>query len=400
MSYSQAPHPAAILSIGTAVPPYRVEQAAVGQWMSEAFDNDRVLTRWIRSLYRLSGIETRYTCLPDGFRPPEESRFAPGRDPQDTPATAERMEIYKRESVQVGKDAACDAITNYSNVSGEDHASITDSITHLITVSCTGFFAPGLDQMIARQINLRPNVERTIIGFMGCAAAFNALRLANQIVQGQPKARVLIVCVELCTLHIQPSKKRADLVSAAIFADGGGACLVGKPQEGQRDIFELGNFYTELTPETESFMVWDIGNNGFTLHLASEIPDSLGQVAPRALQQLFHNEPPDLQFWAIHPGGRAIVDHLTEIFALAPEQIAPSRTVLRDYGNVSSPTILFVLQEYRKRLRQYPVNSRVDGVAMAFGPGLVTELLHLTYLVDDVQSNVENRKGAHVESVS
>ncbi|NOK59469.1 MAG: type III polyketide synthase [Chloroflexi bacterium AL-W] len=400
MIYSQAPHPPAILSIGTAVPPYRVEQAAVGQWMSEAFNNDRAMTRWIRSLYKLSGVETRYTCLPDGLRPPEESRFAPGRDPHDTPSTAERMEVYKRESVQVGKEAAYEAITNYSEISGDNIATVTDSITHLLTVSCTGFFAPGLDQMIARQLNLQPSVERTIIGFMGCAAAFNALRLANQIVQAQPSARVLIVCVELCTLHIQPSKKRADLVSAAIFADGGGACLVGIPEAGQSDIFELGGFYTELTPETESFMVWDIGNNGFTLHLASDIPGSLGQVAPRALQELFHNDPPDLQFWAIHPGGRAIVDHLTDIFALAPDQIAPSRTVLRDYGNVSSPTILFVLQEYRKRLRQYPVGSRVDGVAMAFGPGLVTELAHLTYLVSDMQSDADDRKEAHVKSVS
>jgi predicted naringenin-chalcone synthase len=128
-------------------------------------------------------------------------------------------------------------------------------------------------------------------------------------------------------------------------------------------------------------MVWRIGDHGYTLRLSRETPAQLAEIAPDALRQLFNQQPPDLAFWAIHPGGRAILDRMEELFGLSPEQIAPSREVLRHYGNMSSPTILFVLQAYRRRLQQFPANRRLDGVMMAFGPGLVTELAHLVYRV-------------------
>jgi predicted naringenin-chalcone synthase len=376
---------AAILSIGTAVPQHCVNQEFVGRWMAESVGNDTPKARWIRRLYAGSGIETRYPCQSYGDVSPGESRFAPGCDPAQAATTAERMEIYEREAVIVGTEAARRAIDSCAADHGGDPAAVADSITHLIAVSCTGFFAPGLDQMIARQLELRPAVERIVVGFMGCAAAFNAMRLADQIVRGQPAARVLIVCVELCSLHVQPSQERVDLVGASLFCDGAGACIVGVPASGQRDIFELRGFYTELTPETESFMVWKIGNHGYTLHLSSAIPENLAQIAPQALQKLFDHAPPALRFWAIHPGGRGIVDKLSEIFALPPTEVEPSRTVLRDYGNMSSPTIFFVLQEHRKRLRHTAETAGLDskpldGVAMAFGPGLVTEMAHLAYV--------------------
>ncbi len=293
------------------------------------------------------------------------------------------MAIYERESVRVGTAAARQAIESYSSTEGSEPADVADSITHVIAVSCTGFFAPGLDQMIARQLELRPQVERTIVGFMGCAAAFNALRLADQIVRGRPEARVLIVCVELCTLHLQQGHRSEDLIVGALFSDGASACIVGRPRPEQQDVFEIQRFYTELTPETESFMVWRIGNHGYKLHLSTEIPARLAEVAPMALQTLFAHNIPDLSFWAIHPGGRAILDSLTEIFTLAPHYLEPSRETLHLYGNVSSATILFVLQAYRRRLREQATGSRLDGVAMAFGPGLVTELAHLVYRVGD-----------------
>jgi predicted naringenin-chalcone synthase len=178
------------------------------------------------------------------------------------------------------------------------------------------------------------------------------------------------------------------MVGAAIFGDGAGACVVGLPHPEQRDIFDIQHMYTELTPEAESSMVWRIGNHGYTLHLSRETPAQLAQVAPGALQNLFHQQPPDIAFWAIHPGGRAILDRLEDIFRLVPEQIAPSRAVLRHYGNMSSPTILFVLQEHRRRLCQFPADSQLDGVAMAFGPGLVTELAHLAYRVGNTTAPV------------
>lgn len=378
---------AAILSIGTAVPQYELEQAFIERWMCESLGQQPAHSRLLQRLYSRSGIETRYTCLPDAFFPPQESRFAPGQELAAVATTAERMAVYEQVSVEIGTAAARQALQGCDD-RDTDPTAAAASITHLLVVSCTGFFAPGLDQMIARQLALNPQVERTIIGFMGCAAAFNALRLARQIVQAQPTARVLIVCVELGSLHIQPGNKPDDMVGAAIFADGAAACVVGVPRSEQRDVFTIQRMYSELTPEAEASMVWHIGNHGYTLHLARETPAQLAQIAPRVLQQMFHQECPDLSFWAIHPGGRAILDRLQDILQLLPEQMTASREVLRNYGNMSSPTILFVLQEHRRRLHQFPADSQLDGVAIAFGPGLVTELAHLVYRVDSTSQPV------------
>jgi predicted naringenin-chalcone synthase len=393
---------AAILALGTAVPQYRIQQDSLTDWMIEAVGAGRGLSRWMRRLYALSGITTRYACIPDALYPPDQSNFAPGRPLDEIHTTIERMAIYERESVGLGSSAAQQALADYSAATDDDPAAVADTVTHLIVVSCTGFFAPGLDLMIARQLKLRPTVERTLVGFMGCSAAFNALRMAHHIVQGRPSARVLIVCVELCSLHIQPGQERENLISASLFADGAGACLVGMPQPEQHDAFVLQDFHTSIKPDSENDMVWRIGNYGFTLRLSPQVPDQLGAVAPQALRSLV-GDYKQLQFWAIHPGGRAIVDRLVEIFALPPEQVAAGYAVLRDYGNMSSPTILFVLQAMRERLRRRHADAPLEGVAMAFGPGLVIEMAHLHYLPAAVTPAVESRpvrKGAAVEHLA
>ncbi len=368
-----------ILALGTAVPAYFVEQAPLYHWMVEAVGAGPTLTRWLHRLYHKSGIESRYACIPDSLHPPGESRFAPGRPLAEIYTTAERMAIYERESVTLGTAAAQQALQDYADEAGQalTVAEVATSITHLIVVSCTGFFAPGLDLMIARQLHLRPTVERTLVGFMGCAAAFNALRLACQIGQKQPDARVLIVCVELCSLHIQPGQERENLISASLFADGAAACIVGMPATHHKDRFAIQGFHTMIKPDSESDMVWRIGNHGFTLRLSPRVPDRLGEVAPQSLRALVGDNE-RLRFWAIHPGGRGIIDRLAEIFQLAPEQLEASRTVLRHYGNMSSPTILFVLHALRQRLRDAYAHT-IEGVAMAFGPGLVIEMAHLVY---------------------
>jgi len=368
--------PVAVLSIGTAVPPYRFQQAALEAWMVESLGARPALSRQIKRLYELSGIETRHSCLADPLSPPSDSRFAPGRMLADTPTTAERMAIYQREATVIGTAAARRALADYDD--RVSLSAVADTITHLIVVTCTGFFAPGLDQAIANQLNLRPTIERTLIGFMGCAAAFNGLRLARQIVSGEPSARVLVVCVEICSIHIQPGDSRVHLVVGSLFADGAAACLVGVPSDDHADNFILDNFYSEVAPDTQDDMIWQIGDHGFTLHLSPDIPRRLGEVAPRALAALLgESSRPD--FWAIHPGGRAIVDRLAGLFDLTSEQIAPSLAVLRNYGNMSSPTILFVLNAMREHLRCETSLDPVTGVAMAFGPGLVVEMARLTY---------------------
>lgn len=365
----------ALLALGTAVPAHRFHQSHLAQWVAASFD-DAELQVWIKRLYAVSGIETRYSCMPDAALPWQQSRFAPGRAACDTPTTAERMDIYRREATAVGSAAAHNALADCDAGTVEDVAA---TVTHLVVVSCTGFFAPGLDQAIALELGLPATVQRTLIGFMGCAAAFNGLRLAWQIVHAQPSARVLLVCVELCSLHIQAGTNRTDLVVASLFSDGASACLVGAPRDDAGEQLLLDSMYSALVPETRQDMVWDIGDHGFRLHLSPDIPARLGEAAPAALAALLDGRPMP-QAWAIHPGGRAIVARLASIFDLTTEDLAPTLHVLRRHGNMSSGTILFVLRELRERLRARPDLAPTAIAAMAFGPGLAVEMAHLSYV--------------------
>jgi predicted naringenin-chalcone synthase len=373
----------AILSLGTAVPPYKGSQPEIGQWMADSFPGRRRLGRLIRMIHRQSGIDTRYACTDTYHGPVGQSRYAPGTPPAHSATTAERMTIYERESGPLGTAAARRALENYARTTGQPIEQVTGSITHLLAISCTGFFAPGLDFVLAKTLDLPPTVRRTLIGFMGCAATFNGLRLATEIVRGQPQARVLLVSVELCSIHCQPSDDYDLLVGASLFSDGASACLVGNPAPTDSDYFRLDEFYTAIRPDTEAEMAWQIRDHGFVLRLSPQIPHHLAGAAPLAVQTLFGSAAP--QFWAIHPGGRAIVDRLAEIFELTPADLAATRGVLRDYGNMSSATILFVLESLRQTMaRAMSRNGRehppATGVAMAFGPGLVVEMSRVTYV--------------------
>lgn len=369
----------AILSFGTAVPPYQLTQNAIAHWMSAAFAQQPAMGRWLRGIFANAGVETRYSCIDTYNLPVEQSRFAPGRPACEAPSTAERMAIYERESIPLGFAAAQQALVELAQATAAPLATTLASITHLVTVSCTGFFAPGLDLALVQQLGLAPTVGRTLIGFMGCAAAFNGLRTATQIVQSQPQARVLVVCVELSSLHTQPTTDRENLVAASLFADGASACIVGMPTRQQGNVYLLEDFHTMVKPDTNDDMIWRIGNHGFVLRLSPQIPRHLAEVAPTALAHLFSTDAP--QFWAIHPGGPTIVNQLAAIFALAPEQVAASRAILRHYGNLSSATIFFVLNELRRTLpRSAQPGQGLHGVAMAFGPGLVIEMARLRYV--------------------
>lgn len=390
--------PVALLAFGTALPPYKVAQSDIGEWMASSLGQQSATGRLLRRLHASSGVEMRHSCSPDYLLPPAESRFAPGQPLANAPTTAERMAIYTRAAPPLGTAAARQALTAYAEKSGASLVDTLAAVTHLVVVSCTGFFAPGLDFVMAHALGLAPTVQRTLIGFMGCSAAFNGLRSAYQIVRSQPSARVLVVSVELCSLHTQPNPSRDQLAAYALFADGAAACLVGQPQPGEGDFFQLEAFHTDTKPDTQEEMVWAIGDHGFTLQLSPRIPNHLAAIAPAALQTLFAGERPD--FWAIHPGGPAIVDRLAQIFDLEAEQVAASREILRRYGNLSSATILFVLEELSRTLRQEPSPvallqrqarprqatgadpsaQPLAGVAMAFGPGLVIEMARLAYV--------------------
>jgi predicted naringenin-chalcone synthase len=363
----------AILAIGAALPRYTDSQTHVGRWMADSFGDNRRIARLVRMIHHQSGIDTRYSCTPAYLQPPQESPLAPGVPPERSATTAERMQIYEREATPLGEAAARQSLRSYADHTGQAIEQVTGGITHLLAISCTGFFAPGLDFMLSRRLGLPATARRAVIGFMGCSAMFNGLRAAAEIVQGQPDARVLVVSVELCSLHTQPSADYDLLVGASIFSDGASACLVGQPTPADSDYFSLQDFYTAVEPDTTEEMAWQIRDHGFVLRLSPKIPNHLASAAPVALRSLFPAQPP--QFWAIHPGGRAIVDALAGIFTLPDAALAATRAVLANYGNMSSATILFVLNALRHKLA-----APTTGVAMAFGPGLTVEMSRLAYV--------------------
>ena len=255
-------------------------------------------------------------------------------------------------------------------------AALTDAgieasaITHVVTVSCTGFFAPGPDYRLVRDLGLDPTVERYHLGFIGCAAALPGLRLASRITAADPSAVVLVVCAELCTLHIRSSSDPQQIVAASVFADGAAAAIVtADPDVGRAGGLQVGRFSTALTSEGEDDMVWTIGDHGFEMILSAEVPRIIGREIRGAVDRFVADQsPPDA--WAVHPGGRSVLDRVEAGLELEPTALEASRAVLRDYGNMSSATVLFILR------RLLDDDGLADGAriaALAFGPGLTVE---------------------------
>lgn len=359
----------AILGIGTAVPEYRLDQVDTSQRLTQALSDSPNSARWAKKIFKQCGVDTRYTCEPNLLETAENCRYFSNSN-QQAPSTSDRMDVYKKESVPLAVQAAKSAL--------RDAKVDVKEITHLITVSCTGQFLPGLDAALTQQLGLAPNVNRIPFNFLGCAAGLKAVCLSRQIVASNPTAKLLIVCVELCTLHIQPSADREALFGASFFGDGASACLVGVPSEQHNRVFQLGSDHSILLQDCADEMKWDVGNHGFDLYLSPNIPRLIGTWIPEQVEHLLQGGPkPEL--WAIHPGGKGIIDTLEEVFSLTAEDTQASRTVLRNYGNMSSATILFVLQETRKQLDVRGAGP-TSGISLAFGPGLTCEMIQITYL--------------------
>jgi predicted naringenin-chalcone synthase len=242
-------------------------------------------------------------------------------------------------------------------------------ITHLVLASCTGFMAPGLDQVLVRRLGLDPGVERTVVGYMGCYAAVNALRLAHHIVRSQPEARVLVVTIELCTLHFQDTEDLEKLLSMLLFGDGCAAALVTADTRG----VALDGFQSFALPESADLITWDIGDTGFDMHLSGHVPQRIQKAmadertrnAPDGV--LRGQEPDSFGLYAVHAGGKAILDAVESGLGLARDRLDWSRGVLRDFGNMSSATLMFVLQRILGNA------APGNGLALAFGPGLACE---------------------------
>jgi alpha-pyrone synthase len=277
--------------IATAVPPHDIHAAFV------EFGRDTLADWHKRALFdrmaSLADIEHRYAIFEPGPKPRDKVLDATGFYRRGAfPSTAQRMGLYEPHALNLAMQAV--------------RALEPDGVTHLIVASCTGFSAPGLDFQIMRAAGLADSVQRTIVGFMGCFAAVNALKLADQIVRANSSSRVLVVNLELSSLHLQEDFQDVPkMLSFLLFADGAAAALI--------------------------------------------------TADPTAL-------------WAVHAGGRSILDSVQQGLHLGPDALRYSREILRDYGNMSSATLMFVLAKILG-----DSDARGAGIAMAFGPGLSVE---------------------------
>ncbi|MET0296030.1 MAG: type III polyketide synthase [Microbacterium sp.] len=360
---------ARIVSIGTAVPSTVVGQDHVRDFFAAQPGLDRLAQRLIHAAFDAAAIDTRHTVLTqlaDGHSADAGLDVVGPSGELLAPTTGERNAFYERAAPPLYADAARAAL--------DDAGIAASAVTHVVTVSCTGFFAPGPDFRLVKDLGLSTRVERFHLGFMGCSAALPALRLAASLTAAQPDAVVLVVCAELCTLHIRSSPDPEQIVASSVFADGAAAAIVtAAPGTGRRGGLDLDRFATALTDDGESDMVWTIGDHGFEMTLTAEVPRIIGREIREAVGGFVGDDAPAA--WAVHPGGRSVLDRVEGGLELGSEALTASRQVLRDYGNMSSATVLFIL---RALLGDDELADGARIAALAFGPGLTVESVLLT----------------------
>jgi predicted naringenin-chalcone synthase len=350
-----------IIAIGTAVPAYKSSQKDILNFMLGAIDADETDRRKIALMYHRSGIENRYSVLPDYSQPMENWEFYPkNKTLEPFPNIEKRMAAFHENAL----DLSAKAIQNFSQQLD------CQSITHLITVSCTGLSAPGLDIQLLQKLNLSPTIQRTSVNFMGCYAAIHALKLADAFCKNDASAKVLIVCTELCTLHFQKENKLDFITSGLLFADGSAACLVVGDNHQEKGL-KIEKFYSKVALQGKTDMAWNVSSNGFLMTLSNHIPQLIRQEIKSLLDAALEDLKLDkskIRHWAIHPGGKDILVAAEQAIGLSKEDLEISYQILKNYGNMSSATILFVLKEIMQ-----DIDSQGFIFATAFGPGITME---------------------------
>ncbi len=352
-----------IISIGTALPQYRHSQEDILHFMQRVYSTDTTEQRKLKFLYHQSGISSRYSVIADYSRSTAEWKFYPRTENLEPfPSLEQRMTIYNRYAAPLSVDAIRKCI----------HHSLTPKdITHLITVSCTGMSAPGLDLQVIDLMGLSNTLFRTSINFMGCYAAIHALKLADAICKTDKGARVAIVCTELCTLHFQREPTIDNITSSMLFADGAAAALVTHDDFPGHGL-KIADFYAEIISKGKKDMAWELSSTGFLMTLSGYIPnlieEDFEQLVERSLQHAAVKKE-DIRHWCIHPGGKRILEAISKSLQLEDRALQHSYNVLQQCGNMSSPTILFVL---KRMLDTHPIPGE-KVLAAAFGPGLTME---------------------------
>ncbi len=366
---------AVIWSIGTSVPESRYSQEQALEFMKTIpsyEDSDR---SFLERVYPASAIDTRHSVIADWSKDPSEfTFFARNCDMSPEPGLRRRNELFAEHSPAIAERAAREAIEAIDGIAMED-------ITHVVTVSCTGFTAPGLDYQLIRRLGLERSVHRFHVGFMGCYAVFPALKLAESVVRNDPDATVLVVALELCTLHFQFKRERETMVANSLFADGCAACVVAsEARYDARGAYAIEAFASRLIDDSESDMAWSVGEVAFDMRLSAYVPKIVEKNIPAIVDTLCSTagvERTAIDRWAIHPGGRAVLDRVARGLDLDQKALAPSFDILRRFGNMSSPTILFVLKRLLEDETRRPDCGKTVFSA-AFGPGLTVESALLT----------------------
>jgi predicted naringenin-chalcone synthase len=359
----------AIMGLGTALPAFTCTQEQAVR-VAQALCHDPRGASLVPTLYRQTEIEQRHIVLGgtvvsdiiDDTRH-SQSVFLPKGNVDDRgPTTHERMQAYAEHAPSLAMAAACQALD-------ESKLAATE-ITHLVTVSCTGFSAPGVDIALIKGLKLRSTVERTHIGFMGCHGALNGLRLARAITGADPASRVLLCAVELCSLHCHYGSDARRLVGNALFGDGAAAVIGMASEDATADCWQVTATGAGLFPDSAYAMTWHIGDYGFDMTLSARVPNLIEKHLRPWLEKWVQQNNlrlDDIASWAIHPGGPRVLNAVADAVRLPEDALADSREVLRQHGNMSSPTVLFIIDRLRRRNAQRPC------VAMGFGPGLAVE---------------------------
>jgi predicted naringenin-chalcone synthase len=337
-------------------------------FMQQVYAANETDKRKMRFLYQQSGIRQRYSTIADYSKPIQEWRFYPqSENLEPFPGIEQRMTMFARQAPLLSMNAIRNCLQQV-----HDHKNKT--ITHLITVSCTGMSAPGLDLQLMELLGLEKNIFRTSINFMGCYAAIHGLKIADAICRSDRHAQVLVVCTELCTLHFQREATMDNIASSLLFGDGSACALITSDEHSARGL-HLDSFYSEIISKGKSDMAWELSSTGFVMTLSSYIPDLIEEDFSGIVERASaHDGGPPASHWCIHPGGKRILESIHKSLNFTNGQLKASYDVLQEFGNLSSATILFVL---KKMMQQERSMEKLFGAA--FGPGLTVETFSAHY---------------------
>ncbi len=361
-----------IRGIGTAVPVHTVTQTEAAALAHEVFCENEQQERLLSVLYRKAGVKIRHTAMPYRtalqWLPAKVGPVETGARPATRgPTTGERMRFYAEHAPSLAEQAAREALAD-ANVHARE-------ITHLITISCTGFHAPGVDTALIQRLDLRPTTQRVQIGFMGCHGAINGLRVAQALSAADPAACVLLCAVELCSLHYRFQWDPEQIVANAIFSDGAAAIVGGSKTMADDNAWSVQTTGSCLLPDSQAAMAWRIEDYGFEMTLQARVPELIGEhLRPWLAAWLAEQGQPleSIRSWAVHPGGPRILSAVEASLQLPREATAASHEILSNYGNMSSPTVLFIIDRLRSSQAPRPC------VALGFGPGMFAEAALMT----------------------